>query len=233
MGALSLGRISGIDVRIHSTFVLLPLFFGAWFGWSAGSPAVGLYAAAAILLIFGCVLGHELTHSLCARRLGIDVPAITFYPMGGVASLHHMPRRPSEEALIAVVGPLFNFALAAILYFPLAALIGREALFSPNLSSWQGVVANVFWANPVLGAFNLIPAFPMDGGRILRAFLAWKTGSYDRATRISALLGKIFAIGFILLGLRWQTWMLVLVGIYVFGSASREGKAPPSRPPAP
>lgn len=225
MKAFSVGRIAGIDIRIHSTFFLLPPILGAAVGWSSRSVEAALYAAVTVLLIFVCVLGHELTHSFCAKGIGIHVPDITFYPMGGVASLCRIPEKPAEEALIAFVGPMFNFLLAGLLYYPLVGWMGRDALFTPNLRSWEGVLSNVFWANPVLAAFNLLPAYPMDGGRILRAFLTWVTRSHAKSTRISAFLGMIFAIGFILLGLRSRTWMLVLVGIYVFGTASREWRA--------
>lgn len=220
-----LGRVAGIAVQVHPTFLILPVFFGGWYGFWAGSWMVAGTAALTVLLIFACILGHEMSHSFCAKALGIEVPTITFYPMGGVASLERTPRQPGQEALIAAVGPLFNFVLAAVLYVPLTAWIGAEALHAPNLHSWRGAVANAFWANPVLGAFNLLPAFPMDGGRILRAFLVWRSGSWRRATRISAFLGQLFAIGFMLLGLRWQSWMLLLVGVYVFGAASRESRA--------
>ena len=121
------------------------------------------------------------------------------------------------------MGPLFNFALAAVLFFPLRAWLGREALFSPSLDSWPQALANVFWANPVLGIFNLVPAFPMDGGRIFRSSLA-RFMNYVSATRISVFLGRFFAILFFLLGLWKHHWMLCLVGVYVFVAASREMK---------
>lgn len=213
-------KIFGIEIRVHRTFWLLPLLLSFWIARDEGAQA-GVRIFVLVLLIFVCVLGHELAHSLRAKSLGINVPYITLYPMGGVASMQRIPRNPSEEFSISIVGPLFNFALAALLYFPLYFLIGKENLFSPSLESWPRTFANVFWANPTLGLFNLIPAFPMDGGRILRSILAPRLG-YRRATRISVFLGVFFAILFFLLGLWKRHWVLVLVGVYVFRSALRE-----------
>ena len=213
-------RLSGIQVRIDRSFWLLPLFLSAWTAKDLGALArVRMFVV--VLLVFLCVLGHEFSHSLVAQRLGFRVPLITLYPIGGVASMQRIPRDPNQEFLISVVGPLFNFALAALLYFPLKAVLGRDNLFSPSLESWPQTFANLFWVNPVLGLFNLVPAFPMDGGRILRSFLARFT-NYVTATRISVFLGRFFAILFFLLGLWKHHGLLSLVGVYVFFSASRE-----------
>ena len=135
--------------------------------------------------------------------------------------MNRIPRDPNQEFLISIVGPLFNFALAALLFYPMQAALGRANLFSPSLESWPRTFANLFWTNIVLGLFNLVPAFPMDGGRIFRSFLA-RFMNYVTATRISVFLGRFFAILFFLLGLWKRHWMLSLVGVYVFFSASRE-----------
>ena len=213
-------KIFGIAFRIHRSFWLLPLVLSAWTAHDEGLPN-GIRMFILILLVFLCVLGHELSHSLVAMRLGIHVPVITLYPMGGVASMSRIPRDPNQEFLITIVGPLFNFILAAILFYPMWRWLGREDFLNPSLSSWPRMLANVFWVNPVLGFFNLIPAFPMDGGRILRSCLA-RFMSYARATRFSVFLGCFFAILFLLLGLWKHYWMLGMVGVYVFISASRE-----------
>lgn len=212
-------RLWQIDIKAHWTFAFLPLFFGFYYGAHYGIE-VGLRAFSLIMLIFACVLGHELTHSVVARRYGIRVPEIVLYPMGGVASMDRVPRCPAQEFRIAVVGPFFNFALAGIFYFPFHHWLGPD-LFSPSLASWPQTWANVFWANLVLGVFNLIPAFPMDGGRLLRSFLA-RTMDYARATQISANLGILFAILFSLFGIWKHQWMLVLVGAYVAMAAAEE-----------
>ncbi len=213
-------RLFGIDIRIHPTFWLLPLGLGTLYAKDYG-PEVGLRAASLVLIVFACVLGHELAHSFVARRYGIAVPEITLYPMGGVAGMQHIPRKPSQEFWISIAGPLFNFGLAAVLYFPLLWWLGAENLASPSLGSWPRTMANAFWLNPVLGLFNLIPAFPMDGGRILRALLATRM-EYGRATRISARFGLFFAILFFLLGIWKRHWILTLVAAFVYFAASRE-----------
>lgn len=220
MRSFRLFRLFGIDIKVHITFLILPLFFAFMYGKDYGWET-GLRAFVLILLIFLCVLGHELSHSLKAKSLGIQVPEINLYLIGGIASMQRIPREPDQEFAISVVGPLFNFALALLLYYPFVWAIGRQDLFSPSLSSWPRMLANVYWTNPVLGAFNLIPAFPMDGGRILRSFLARRM-SYLKATGISVILGKIFAILFALLGLWRRHWMLVLIALFVFSSASNE-----------
>lgn len=217
---MRLFSVFGIAIKIHPTFFLLPLALSAYYtkdyGWVVGARVFTL-----VLLVFACVLGHELTHSLKAMSYGIRVPEITLYPIGGIASMQRIPRNPRQEFVISIVGPLFNFLLAALLFGPLYLLIGRDNLFSPSLESWPQTLANAFWINPILGAFNLIPAFPMDGGRLLRSALAWRMG-YWKATRISVSLGHVFAILFFLLGLWFRYWMLALVAVFVYLSATQE-----------
>ena len=220
MKSFSIFKIFGIRIDVHPTFFLLPLGFGIFYAKDYGWE-IGLRVCVLIFLVFLCVLGHELTHSLKAMSFGIRVPQITLYPMGGVASLQRIPRDPHQEFSISIVGPLFNFALAAILFFPLYFCIGKENLFSPSLESWPRTFANLFWLNPILGLFNLIPAFPMDGGRIFRSLLARRM-DYVKATRISVFLGVIFAILFSLLALYWKHAMLFLVALFVYFSGARE-----------
>ena len=215
-------RAFGIDIRAHSSFILLPSLLGIYYGWNYGVE-VGLRASCLVLIVFLCVIGHELSHSLKAKTFGIEVPMITLYPMGGVASMMRIPREPRQEFWIAIVGPLFNFALAVLLIIPLFFLLGKENLLSPGLESWPRMIANVFWINPILGAFNLIPAFPMDGGRILRAALASRM-NYLQATRISVSIGRIFAILFFLSGVYFKTWMLLLIAGFVYFAGKREEK---------
>jgi Zn-dependent protease len=218
--SFSLFHIAGIRIRIHPSFILLPVFFGVYYGWNYGFE-IGVRAACLVLMVFSCVIGHELCHSLKARHYGIDVPVITLYPMGGVASMMRIPREPWQEFWIALVGPLFNFALMLILFFPLYGILGKEALLSPGLESWPRTIANALWINPVLGAFNLIPAFPMDGGRILRALLATRL-DYLKATRISVSIGRIFAILFFLSGIYFKAWMLLLIALFVYFAGPKE-----------
>jgi len=215
-----IGRIYGIDLKIHSTFFIFPAFFAFLYGKDYG-PSVGLRAFVLVLLVFTCVLAHELTHSLAAKAFHIDTPEITLYPIGGIASLQRIPKKPKQEFLIAIAGPLFNFILTIVLFLPLYFALGEKNLFSPSLDSWPRMIANLFWINPVLGLFNLIPAFPMDGGRILRAFLASRVG-YFKATRISVFLGSLFAIMFIIFGIWKRHWMLTLIGVFIHVAASNE-----------
>ena len=163
-----LGRAAGIDVFLHPTFLLIFLLPGV----AAQLPLV--------LAAFGCVLLHEFGHALAARRFGIGTADITLYPIGGVARLTRMPRAPGVELLIALAGPAVNLVIAAALY-PLA-------LASDFLAELMAV-------NLVLALFNLIPAFPMDGGRVLRALLGGWIGR-ARATSFAAAVGRALAVGF-------------------------------------
>jgi Zn-dependent protease len=187
-----MGRVAGIDVYIHATFLLVLFFVPQVFdGGAAAVQALLLIAS-----VFGCVLLHEYGHALTARRFGIETADITLYPIGGVARLRRLPRAPGAELLITLAGPAVNFAIAAalgaalwlgLIEFSLASLVG--AFFS------QLLVINL-----MLGLFNLIPAFPMDGGRILRATLSGFIGRAP-ATKIAAGVGRVLAIVFGLVGL--------------------------------
>ncbi len=213
-------KLFNIDIRLHLTFFILPVLVSLVYYHQYGF-GVGLRAFCLVIFVFLCVLGHELCHSLMAKRYGIAVPEITLYLIGGVASMHRIPRQPKKEFMISIVGPLFNFLLALLSYWPLYFLIGNEKLHNPSLDSWSGTLANLFWINSVLGLFNLIPAFPMDGGRIFRSVLAFRL-DYLQATRISVYLGRVFAIIFFLLGIRKRHVMLIFIAFFVYASASDE-----------
>ena len=118
----SLFRVAGINIRVHFSFIILPALLGGYYGWQYGTE-VGLRAFCLVLLVFACVIGHELCHSLRALGFGIKVPVITLNPMGGVATMMRIPREPWQEFWIAIVGPFFNFALAIILFIPLYLII--------------------------------------------------------------------------------------------------------------
>lgn len=225
MWAWRLGSVRGIDIKIHFTFPLVLLW--AAFEWGTG-PDGGLvralFGALLISILFVGVVLHELGHSLAAMRYGIRVQDITLLPIGGVAQLRAMPDAPRQELVIALAGPLVN-VLIAVLLFPIVSLVTQDLtrygfwrlLTGTSLSS---MVLYVFVANMSLVVFNLIPAFPMDGGRVLRAFLAlWL--DYGRATHVAVRLGQILAIGFAVLGL-FQNPLLILVAIFVFISAGAE-----------
>jgi len=187
---LLIGRAFGIPIYLHWTFFLLPLLI-VWL--NAGAPASVLaFLLAFSAATFGCVVLHELGHALAARFFGIGTRDITLYPIGGVASLEGMGERPWQEFWIAVAGPAVNVVLAGLL---LVGLVGT-ALFSPGLVSHTtpGQFAQwLFGANVLLVLFNLIPAFPMDGGRVLRSLLALGLGQL-RATRIAVRVGSVMAL---------------------------------------
>lgn len=210
-GSFRLLRAFDIDINIHITFLVLPFLFLYY----------GLRGLFFILFVFLCVTLHELTHSLVARRFGITVKEITLLPIGGLASMTSFPEKPSHEFLISISGPLFNIAFAAILYLPLLHIIGPQALFAPSLRTWPQTFAQGFWINLTLAAFNLLPAFPMDGGRVLRSLLA-RQMDYRRATSIAVNIGHIFALLFGYLGLIQGNVFLLLIAVFIYMAASTE-----------
>jgi Zn-dependent protease len=182
-----LGQVAGIDVYVHATFLLIFLIFPGVFDGGSMAPGNVLL----VVSVFGCVLLHELGHALMARRFGIATRDITLYPIGGVARLERMPRAPGAELLIALAGPAVNFAIAAVL-LPLLFLGGGE----PASMSMMGVFLECLVSvNLFLGLFNLVPAFPMDGGRVLRALLSNWLGRLQ-ATVIAARIGRVLAVCF-------------------------------------
>lgn len=218
-GRLKLGKAFGIDVYLHWTFFLLI----AWISLSAVTGGGGLIEVATTLAlvagVFGCVVLHELGHALAARRYGVGTHNITLYPIGGVANLTRMPRDPKQELVIALAGPAVNVVIAAILAAILYAT-GGFAAASFNLLG-NSLLLNLLLVNIIMIVFNMLPSFPMDGGRVLRAVLAMNM-PYLKATRIAAAVGKTFAFGFGLYGLLNGAFMLVLVALFVYFAASQE-----------
>lgn len=203
-----LGRFAGIDVFVHPTFliVLIPGVMG------------GLNALPLILALFGCVLLHEFGHALMARRFGIGTVDITLYPIGGVARLMRIPRAPGAEFLIAIAGPCVNFAIVGILAALGYLSLGGEAM-SLNQGSFLGQLAML---NLGLGIFNLVPAFPMDGGRVLRAALAIGLGR-SRATTIAARLGRILAVAFGIMAIFvTQSFIYLILAAFIFLASRNE-----------
>lgn len=210
-----LGTLAGIGVYVHWTFWLLPLFIL----FSAGGLQAGLSTLGLVFAIFGCVVLHELGHAMAARYFGIGTRDITLYPIGGVARLNFMPRKPSQELVIALAGPLVNVVLALVILAALVLIEGAGAIF--DVPIWGGsFLPNLMVANIAMVVFNLLPAFPMDGGRVLRAVLAAGL-PYEHATRIAARVGQGFAVLLGLAGLVW-TPSLLLVAIFVFLAARAE-----------
>ena len=217
--SLTIGRIAGVAVRIHVTFWLLLAWIGVSAARNGGWPAA-LESIVFIALLFACVTAHEFGHILVARRYGIQAPEITLLPIGGVASLQALPENPSQEFAIAVAGPAVNFVIAIVLL----ALVGSfdsadlSRLDDPHVS----LLARLADANLFLAVFNLIPAFPMDGGRVLRALLAMRLGR-ARATRIAASVGQAFAFLLGFLGL-FGNPLLIFIAIFVYVAAAGEAQ---------
>jgi Zn-dependent protease len=183
-----IGRVSGIDIYVHATFLVVFLLFPAVFAGGSLSPLLNVLL---IFSMFGCVLLHELGHALMARRFGIRTRDITLYPIGGVARLERMPRAPGAELLIALAGPAVNVAIVAAL-LPVVALGGFDLASASTLRLF---VADVLIVNLGLVLFNMIPAFPMDGGRVLRALLSVWLGRVQ-ATTVAARVGRTLAVCF-------------------------------------
>ena len=208
--SFSIGRVVGTDVRIHVTFFLLLAFVGITWG-----PAGALLTAS----LFFCVLLHEFGHIAAARRYGIRTPDVTLLPIGGLARLEKMPRKPSQELVVALAGPLVNFVIAGLL-FP---FVGNAAVAPDeiDLSNPAAFFHTLMMANLSLAVFNLIPAFPMDGGRVLRALLAIRF-PYARATSVAATIGQVLAFCGGLWGLLNMMPLLVLVAFFIFLGAGQE-----------
>ncbi len=213
----NLGRIAGISVNVHGTFLILLGFIVLSRLFSGGATYAALELTSVVAL-FGVVVLHELGHALAARQYGIGTRDITLYPIGGVARLERMPERPSQEFVVALAGPAVNFVLAAGAY-------GLMALPAAGISAW--LVQRFMLINIVLGVFNLLPAFPMDGGRVLRAFLALTHDSL-RATHIAEKVGRFIAVGLAVLALQFNL-MLLLIAAFVWIAGSAEERAVAAR----
>lgn len=212
-----IAEVAGIPVRIHVTFMLL-LVWIFWSGAARGIPQA-LQGVGFILAAFGCVVLHEFGHALMGRRYGIVTRDITLLPIGGVARLERMPRHPRQEVAIALAGPLVNVVIAGGLLLYMHVAPGIYDFGDPNLLE-NSFAARLLVFNVVVTVFNLIPAFPMDGGRVLRALLAMRL-DYVRATRIAANVGQAIAMVFGALGL-FGNPMLILIALFVFIGAGQE-----------
>lgn len=224
--AFHLMTVRGIPIRIHITFIWFPIW--AAFMWSSRSDDVvrgAIFGVIAALLLFACVTLHELGHALVAQRFGIIVEDITLLPFGGLARLRTIPREPKKELAIAVAGPLVNVAIFLILAFVGGFLYRNEPNITPDFlideidrGNANSLLIYLMLANVILVLFNLIPAFPLDGGRVLRALLAFKL-PWATATRIAAGAGLGFAALFVVSGIFARDFFLSLIGLMVgFGA---------------
>lgn len=215
--SLKLGKFFGIDLYVHGTFWLLPLFVFLS-GLVAGtSPAELSGEIAFIFAVFGCVVLHEVGHALAARAYGIGTRDITLYPVGGVASLERMPEKPGREIAIALAGPAVNVLIAAALFTGLLgnAIVNPLTLSVADPGIVREFVSRVMIANVALAIFNLLPAFPMDGGRVLRALLAIGMPRV-RATEVAVGVGSVVAAGFLIFGLLNNHFGLMAVAVVVY-----------------
>ncbi|MEX2219802.1 MAG: site-2 protease family protein [Phycisphaerales bacterium] len=222
--SLKIGSVAGIGLYIHATFLLL-LAFVTWMRWDDGLPAI-ILSNTLVLAVFACVVLHELGHALMARRFGIPTRDITLLPIGGVARLERMPTDPRQELLIALAGPAVNVAIAILLYALIFAL-GIPPADPAAAGARGGFLAAGFlhtlaYINVFLVLFNMLPAFPMDGGRVLRAALAYRL-DHARATRIAAAVGQVMAALFFFAGLMYNPF-LILIAVFVFMGAQAEAQ---------
>lgn len=214
-----IGRFLGIDVFMHATFLVLIgwVFLAHWLqGESLGAAVVGV---AFILALFGCVVLHEYGHALTARRYGVKTRDITLLPIGGVARLERMPDEPQQELWVALAGPAVNVVITIVLYLWLQLTSGLVPLSQLDVGSGS-FLERLMVVNLFLAGFNLVPAFPMDGGRVVRALLALRM-EYTRATQIAASLGQSIAILFGFFGLLFNPFLL-FIAFFVWIGAAQE-----------
>jgi Zn-dependent protease len=217
-----IARIAGIDIYVHATFLFLIYLAGIAYWNEQGTMAAVVTGVGFILALFGCVVLHEYGHALTARRYGIRTRHITLFPIGGIASLEKMPDDPRQEIHVALAGPAVNFALAFIIYVYLDV-----SGFNPGAEelSVAGTpfLYRLMWVNLLIGGFNLLPAFPMDGGRVLRAALALRM-DHAQATRRAASVGQFLAIGMGMLGILYNPFLLI-IAVFIWFGASMENSA--------
>lgn len=221
MKQLSLGRAFGIPIAIHWTFILIILYI-VIIHVIRGSKSIDIfYAVIFVLCIFACVVLHELGHALAARRYGISTRSITLLPIGGVASLEKIPEEPKQELVVSAAGPLVNLLIAIIIYIYLS-ITGNITYSIDELTviNASNFIYYLMAVNLMLIVFNMIPAFPMDGGRIFRAFLSFYMPR-EKATHIAMMTGSFFAIIFVFLGLISNPF-LILIAVFVFLGARAE-----------
>jgi Zn-dependent protease/CBS domain-containing protein len=215
--SLRLGSVSGIDIYVHWTFLILLLWILMSYLVQGETLALAARALALITAIFGCVVLHELGHALTAQRFNIQTRDITLLPIGGIARLERIPSNPYEELVVVAAGPAVNLVIAAALF--LFLFVTHQ--FELSVRPYHSFLTQIMWVNISLLVFNLIPAFPMDGGRILRALLAQHM-DYLRATQIAARAGQFIAVLFGVWGLVSANPFLVFIAMFVFAGAHQE-----------
>jgi len=232
MTGIKLFTIRGIKVKMHITFPLVLVWAAVQFGYlneSGFSLSGAAFGIVITLLLFICVVIHELSHSLTAIQMGFPVHDIVLLPLGGVAQMERMPERPGQEFLMAIAGPLSNVVIAGVLIVAgllLPADLWRdlqELLANPTRLGWKDTLPYLIVTNLGLAVFNLIPAFPMDGGRVLRALLA-TVMPHARATALAVSVGQGLAWVLGLLGLLTSNFVWILIATFVYSGAAQEGR---------
>lgn len=230
--SFKIGRLLGIELRVHLTFFLIVAWAAYVWGADAENQTQGaIYGAFIIIMLFICVVIHEMAHSKMAQHFGAGVASITLLPIGGVSQLKSMPEEPKKELLVSVVGPLSNVVIAALLAVVWLLLPNRVSLTSMSADellnfltsvSLQGFITYMLVINIMLALFNLVPAFPLDGGRVLRSILAMFMPSIQ-ATRIAKTIGQGLALAFGVAGVFAQNPIWVVIAVFIFFGASQEG----------
>lgn len=228
--SIKLFRVRGIDIKMHLTFVLILIW--AAYNWGI-APRAGLNGAlfgiVFTLLLFVFVTLHELAHSFMAMRYGVKVRDITLLPIGGISQMEKMPEKPAEELKMALAGPLSNLVFAIVIFliflpFEIRSTASVTELYQLlGTANWHALPIYLVTANIALGLFNLVPAFPMDGGRVLRAFLAMRL-DYVRATTWAVRIGQGLAWLLGLYGIISGGWTLAIIGVFIFLGAGAEGR---------
>ncbi len=227
--SIKLFSVRGIDIKIHMTFPLILLYAAFQYGFLArGGWAGAIFGIVSISLLFVLVTLHELGHSFAARYFGVPVQQIILLPIGGVAQLKHMPRKPIQEFIIALAGPAVNVGMIILIgiiasLFNITSLNSLAFLSSGITLSFSSILGYLFLYNIVLALFNMLPAFPMDGGRVLRAVLAMRL-DYGKATKIAVRIGQALAVIIGIYGLFTSGFFMILIAFFVYNGASQEGQ---------
>ena len=225
--SLHLGKISGIKISIHWTFLILIIWIVQYHFFRGHNGLQTFYALAFLFAVFFCITLHELGHALAAKRYKFKTLGIVLLPIGGLARMENLPEKPVQELVVALMGPLVNVVIALLLFL----VMNITDVFHPGLSA-AGISGSNFWiqlynVNLLLAIFNLIPAFPMDGGRVFRALLSFKL-SRIKATRIASYTGQLIAILFVFFGFTFSP-MLIFIGFFIFLGAQAELNAAEAR----
>jgi Zn-dependent protease/CBS domain-containing protein len=215
---ISIGRVSGTVVKVHWTFLLFLAWIAIAFYFQGGAAAAA-GGVMFLLLLFVCVLLHEFGHILTARYFGVRTPDVILLPIGGMSRMERIPDEPRQELLIAIAGPAVSLAIALVLILVLGGLPNPLDIWPENPG--RSMLAQLAWANLMLLAFNLVPAFPMDGGRVLRAILSSRFG-HAKGTRIAAGIGQALAIAIGLAALFAGQILLALIALFIYFAAGAE-----------